>query len=135
MSCSRTKTKTRTKKIGSRSRISTVANSTNLRDRTSDRRSNLDQLRSKSTSTAGDDLLLSRHELAGVDKIPDLPGTEKTLEIDDLLSSQPPEEHTELKEAFFPTGNARFEKTKLAFLTSLSFPFCPCLREQRCRRR
>ena len=36
---------------------------------------------------------------------------------------QSPEGHAELKEAFFPTGNGRFEKTKIAFLTSTSFPF------------
>ena len=65
----------------------------------------------------------------GLTKRPDLPGAEETqkgLEIDDTLLRQSPEGRAELKEDFFPTGNARFEKTKLAFLSSLSFPFCPC---------
>ena len=57
-----------------------------------------------------------------------VPGAEKTqkgLEIDDTLLRQSPEGHAELKEVFFPTGNARFEKTKLAFFVFTFLPFLP----------
>ena len=122
MSCSRTNTSNRTKKIGSSSRIRgrnmsanrTVTNSTNLRSITSSRWSNLDQLRSKKTlkiarihdASCRRRPVTVRHETAVVDKIPDLPGTAKTLEIDDVLSLQPPDGQTD----FF------FKKKKLSFL-------------------
>ena len=71
---------------------------------------------------------IAQRDLTGAGSRQRLPGAEETqkdLEIDDTLSRQSPEGHAKLKEAFFPTGNARFEMTKLAFFNFTFFHFFP----------